>query len=286
MKKSKSSIMNYKIGIFTIAAAFALTACGGGEPKQETVITTQDDAPGDQSRDYLGSGEVMKQGDLTLTAYKESPKFEGATLKTATPKNGEKLKPGSTKVSYDIENFELGAQTEDAGKNGLANSGEGQHVHAILNNEPYMAHYEPSFDVDLKAGHYVLLSFLSRSYHESLKNAGVYELIQFNVGNSSGKDIDLNAPHIFYSRPKGTYKGDDTNKLLLDFYLVNCTLSKEGYKVRATINGAEFMITDWSAYIVEGLPKGKVDLKLELLDTNGATVNSPFNPTTRSVTLE
>ena len=286
--KSKLSIMNSKIGIFTILAAFALTACGGsGEPKQDTVITTQDDTPpGDQSREYLGSGEVMKQGDLTLTAYKESPKFDGATLKTTSPKNGEELKAGNIKFSYDIQGFELGAQTEGAGKNSLANSGEGQHIHAILNNEPYMAHYEPGFDVDLKAGHYVLLSFLSRSYHESLKNREAYELIQFTVGNSIKKDIDLSAPHIFYSRPKGTYKGDDTNKLLLDFYLVNCTLSKEGYKVRATINGNEFMITDWSAYVVEGLEKGKVDLKLELLDRNGSTVNSPFNPTTRTVTLE
>jgi len=278
--------MNFKIGIFTIVAAMALTACGGGgEAKQETGTTTHDEAPGDQSREYLGSGSVMKQGDLTMSMYKESPKFEGATIKTTAPKNGEKLEPGKVKFAYDIENFELGAQTEDAGENGLANSGEGQHIHAILNNEPYMAHYEPGFEVDLKAGHYVLLSFLSRSYHESLKSAGAYELIQFNVGNSS-EEIDLNAPHIFYSRPKGTYKGADTGKLLLDFYLVNCTLSKEGYKVKATINGHDFMITEWAAYVVEGLPKGKVDLRLELLDANNVTVASPFNPTTRSVTLE
>lgn len=284
--KPKSLIMNFKIGIFTIAAAFALSACGGSmESKQEEVTTPLEDAPGDQSRDYLGSGEVMKQGDLTLTAYKGSPTFEGATLKTLSPKNEEKVKPGNVKFTYDIQNFELGAQTEDAGKNGLANSGEGQHIHAILNNEPYMAHYEPSFEEELKAGHYVLLSFLSRSYHESLKNQEAFELIQFNVGDSN-KSIDLNAPHIFYSRPKGTYKGTDTDKLLLDFYLVNCKLSKEGYKVRATINGAEFMITDWAAYIVEGLPKGIVDLKLELLDGNNARVDSPFNPTTRKVTLE
>lgn len=285
--KLKSIIMNSKIGIFTIAAAFALSACGGGgEPKQDTVITTQDDVPGDQSREYLGSGSVMKQGDLTMSIYKESPKFEGATIKTTSPKNGDKLESGTVKFAYDIENFELGAQTEGAGNNGLANSGEGQHIHAILNNEPYMAHYEPGFEEDLDSGHYVLLSFLSRSYHESLKNPEAYELIQFNVGNSNKEGIDLNAPHLFYSRPKGTYKGDETHKLLLDFYLVNCTLSKEGYKVKATINGHDFMITEWAAYVVEGLPKGKVDLRLELMDRNGATVKSPFNPTTRSVTLE
>src|SRR5690554_6807624 len=163
--------MNFKIGIFTIAAAFALTACGGGtERNQDADISVQEDVPGDQSRAYLGSGEVMKQGDITLRAYKESPKFDGAAIKTLTPQNGEELEAGNIKFSYEIENYELGAQTEGAGSNGLANSGEGQHIHAILNNEPYMAHYDPHFNVDLENGHYVLLSFLSRSYHESLKN--------------------------------------------------------------------------------------------------------------------
>ena len=51
--------------------------------------------------------------------------------------------------------------------------------------------------------------------------------------------VDLNSEFLFYSRPKGTYKGKDTEKLLLDFYLINTTISPEGNKVKATINDTE-----------------------------------------------
>ena len=36
---------------------------------------------------------------------------------------------------------------------------------------------------------------------------------------------------------------------------------------------------------MEGLPKGEVTIKLELLDSEGNLVESPFNPVERTVTL-
>ncbi|MTI19743.1 phosphopeptide-binding protein, partial [Fulvivirga sp. RKSG066] len=64
------------------------------------------------------------------------------------------------------------------------------------------------------------------------------------------------------------------------------TLSPEGNKVRATINGEEFMIDEWAPHQIEGLPIGEVTVKLELLGENGQLVSSPFNPVERKVTLE
>jgi hypothetical protein len=167
-----------------------------------------------------------------------------------------------------------------------ANSAQGQHIHLILNNQPYTAHYGATFDQDLEDGHYVALSFLSRSYHESVKNPEAYVLRQFIVGETEGEPVDLTQPHMFYSRPKGTYTGADTKKVILDFYLVNLDLSPTGYKVRATINGEEFMITDWAPQFIEGLPMGQSTIKLELLDADGNLVNSPYNPVERTITLE
>ncbi len=91
---------------------------------------------------------------------------------------------------------------------------------------------------------------------------------------------------MFYSRPKGVYEGDDVKKLLLDFYLVNTEISPEGNKVRATINDIEFMIDEWAPYYIEGLSIGEVTIKLELLDSNGELIDSPFNPVVRKVTLK
>lgn len=278
--------MKSKFGVFAIASALILSACGGGNTEVKESDAMVGDTTANVVQEDLSSSDIMEKDGIKLTSYSTSPNFDGAKLTLKSPKNGDNLKAGTIKFEYEVEGYELGAQTSDAGTNGLANSGEGQHIHAILNNEPYMAHYQPGFETDLKDGKYVLLSFLSRSYHESLKNAEAMNIIEFTVGNSDAPSIDLTAPHLFYSRPKGAYKGVDTEKLLLDFYLVNCDLSADGYKVRVTLNNTEFMLTKWTPYIVEGLPKGDLNLKLELLDANGALVDSPYNPSTRTVQLQ
>ena len=128
----------------------------------------------------------------------------------------------------------------------------------------------------------LVLAFLSRSYHESVKNPNAYILEQ--VGEV--KDVDLSGEFLFYSRPKGTYKGDDTQKLLLDFYLVNTKISPDGNKVKATVQDKEFIIDEWAPYFIEGLPKGEITIKLELVDLNGNLIDSPFNSSERTVILE
>ena len=235
--------------------------------------------------------ETPEQTDpqITLTPLEGSPAFADATLSLTS---AEPAEDGNYDFAFEVQNYELGAQTESTPPNGLANSGNGQHIHLIVDNSPYSAHYESSFSTDkLSApGNHVVLAFLSRSYHESVKNieegAQSYFIGQYQTGDEAAKQADLSAPHMFYSRPKGTYKGDDIKRLMLDFFLLNVDLSPDGNKVRATINGTEFIIDKWQPYVIEGLQPGEVNVKLELLDASGALVESPFNPVERKVTLE
>tara|TARA_B110000003_G_scaffold151062_1_gene151982 strand:+ start:86 stop:793 length:708 start_codon:yes stop_codon:yes gene_type:complete len=183
--------------------------------------------------------------------------------------------------SFDVSDYILGMQTLKDFDYQLANSAKGQHIHFIVNNGPYSAHYEDTFTKQFEDSSNVILAFLSRSYHESVKNSNAYILTQ--VGEN---EIDLNKEFLFYSRPKGTYKGVDTEKLLLDFYLVNTNLSSSGNKVKATIQDTEFIIEEWAPYYIEGLPKGEIKIKLELIDASGNLIDSPFNPSNRTVILE
>ena len=184
-------------------------------------------------------------------------------------------------ISFDVINYELGIQSLRDFDYTLANSNKGQHIHFIVNNGPYSAHYQQNITKELDKGNNVILAFLSRSYHESVKNPNAFILTQ--TGNDK---INLNNEFLFYSRPKGTYKGVDTEKLLLDFYLVNTNISPDGNKVRATIQDTEFIIDEWAPYYIEGLPKGEITVKLELIDSNGNLIDTPFNPSTRTVMLE
>ena len=68
--------------------------------------------------------------------------------------------------------------------------------------------------------------------------------------------------------------------------MVNSEISANGNKVRATIQDKEFIIEEWAPYYIEGLPKGEIKIKLELIDSSGNLVDSPFNPSNRTVILE
>jgi hypothetical protein len=183
--------------------------------------------------------------------------------------------------SFETNNYELGIQTSNEFNYNLANSGKGQHIHFIVNNGPYSAHYSENFTKKIDEGD-ILLAFLSRSYHESVKNPEAYVFTE--IGNK--KEMDLSNEFLFYSRPKGKYVGEDTKKLLLDFYLINTEISEQGNKVRATIEDTEFIIDEWVPYYIEGLPKGEITIKLELINSNGDLIETPFNPSKRTITLE
>jgi len=227
---------------------------------------------------------AQKEGITLREIY--SIQFPQAHLSMEVPVNGTSVTDDSVSFSYRVENYSLGVMTGDYIEKSCANSAQGQHIHQILNNEPYTAHYNQSFKKNLADGHYVCLSFLSRSYHESIKDKAACQLSQFIVGEGQYEAFDTKAPHMFYSRPKGTYVGMDTEKILLDFYLVNCTLSEKGYNVKATINGTIFLLNKWTPFTIEGLPMGENIIQLELIDAKGQTVVSPYNPVTRKITLK
>lgn len=229
----------------------------------------------------------VEASNISLSPIEEDTQFSDAMLEQNAPADGATGLQSPVTFEYNVKNYELTKMTEAGHADMMANSQKGQHIHLIVNNRPYDALYETTYEKELEPGHYVELSFLSRSFHMSLKHPDAYVLRQFTVGNAQGEQADLNAPHMFYSRPKGTYTGQqETNKVMLDFYLVNTELSENGNKVRATINDQEFMITNWQPYFLEGLPMGENTIKLELLDENGELVESPFNPVTRTITLE
>lgn len=229
---------------------------------------------------------VMEKNGIKIYPAPATADFPNAELMLKSPVAGP-LKDGIDTFKFDVNNYTLGAQTPDADQKMCANSAKGQHIHFIWDNAPYAASYSPNFAQDIKPGHHVLLAFLSRSYHESIKHKGAYVLKEFNTGNGANDNFDEKAPHLFASRPKGEYIGEkEVKKVMLDFYLINCTLSPKGYKVRATINGTEFILTKWQPYIMEGLPLGENKVKLELLDKNNKLVKSPYNGTERTITLK
>lgn len=279
--------MEKKIVLLLSVAAVVLFSCTGKEQKQESASDTL--SVNDSSDPFAKNG-------LRLTEVTGSPEFPDAKIAIAQPKPGDFIKPGKVKFNFKVENYQLGNQTQDASDKMCANSKQGQHIHFILNNGPYAALYEPKNEVELEDGHYTLLAFLSRSYHESIKTKNAYAITQFIVGkpqtvdtiitedyetgelfktelayfpNDKKQQINLKLdsnPYLFYSRPKGTYTGPDTKKIMLDFYLLNTELSENGNKVKLMVDSTEFIITKWVPYFIEGLSMGEHKISLTLID--------------------
>lgn len=232
--------------------------------------------------------EEVAKPKITLEKLAGSPAYADASLVLDTKEEMVVKNSGEMDFSFAVKNYELGAQTEGPNAQKLANSGKGQHIHFILNNQPYSAHYEPNFKKEIPDGVHHLVAFLSRSFHESVKNENSVVVRKMVVGeNPEDKlSLDMKAPTLIYSRPKGEYKGKGAEQILLDFFVLNTTLSENGNKVKAKINGEEFMITEWVPHVIKGLPMGEVTIQLELIDEAGNLIPGPFNQVTRNVMLK
>ena len=77
-------------------------------------------------------------------------------------------------------------------------TGMGNHIHVILDNEPYEAYYELGQPFELRNltdGTHTLRVFASRPWHESYKNEGSFQMVTFTVrgGGDATKPTTTNA---------------------------------------------------------------------------------------------
>jgi hypothetical protein len=271
--------MNLKLTTIatTSVAILALTSCNNNSTESTTATDT------------AKVETTAPAAPITIKPVEGSPEFADAQLGIKNVK-AELQGTDSVKITvdYDVKNYELKNQTPDATTKSCANSKDGQHIHFILDNQPYMALYEPTktFTVPVKSEHY-LMSFLSRSYHESIKTPKAGVLYHFSVdekGKLTKMDIPK-TPMIFYSRPKGDYLGADTKNLLLDFYLYNTTLAANGNKVKVDVNGTNFDIDKWQPYFIENAPMGEVMVKVQLVDKDGKNIEGVNTSVSRTAKL-
>ena len=183
-----------------------------------------------------------------------------------SPNEGEVIAEGDVLLDIQLENWVLGPHP-------------GNHVHLIVDNEPYIALrdvgaplnlsalYRRTFERELEPGLHVVRMFPSRGHHESVKSGRPFVIRSFYVGASDGESFDPEAPVLTYSRPKGSAPhGQD---LLLDFYisgvagLVDDAASEPGDTVRVAEGGTASTETEWADHAIPGEAGYTVRLTLD-----------------------
>ena len=293
----------------------ALSSCGKSNDNANTTATTTVSPPGQQKL------SVVPRPQKIVDLMKERAEQDEAklTLRILSPAKNATINGSTVNVKLELSGDLKGYQPH---KDPV--TGTGNHLHVVLDNQPYEAYYELNQPFELRnviAGKHTLRVFPSRPWHEGYKNEGAFQMVEFTVkggGNDAkptttrtgqvmaspspstmreGKDVGAtNAgpahpakPLLTYSRPKGEYKGEDADPIMIDFWLSNAKLQGDGgeYRVRYTIDGGEARFIDiWGPIWLSGWITGKHFVKLELVDKNGNLVeNGGYNSTIREITV-
>lgn len=319
--------------VFILAAAALISACS--QPQTNTganssnagmtganTLNTKASPP--EARNL---SEVPRpQKIVDMTAQRGEQDEAKPILKVVEPNEGATINSSTVRVKLDLSGDLKGYQP----MKDMA-TGTGNHIHVILDNQPYEAHYilEQGFELrNVADGEHTLRLFPSRPWHESYKNEGAFQTVKFTVKNGAananqpattnsgqqmsnasantnanavmtpeGKDmqastagaVDFKRPLLTYSRPKGEYKGADSDAIMIDFWLSNAKLQGDGgeYRVRYSIDGEDAkFIAKWQPIWISGWTSGKHTVKLELVDKDGNLVeNGGYNSTTREITV-
>ncbi len=251
----------YLIFIVITVGLFLFAACSSGNDNYATATTTVTPPPHQTLT-------VVPRPQSILDLMKQRGEQDQAkpVLKIVTPAKDAIINGSTVAVKLDLSGDLKGYMPHKDPA-----TGKGNHIHVILDNQPYEAYYELGQPFELRnvmAGKHTLRVFPSRPWHESYKNDGAFPMVTFTVkgggdaakptttntgqtmanNNASptpstpreGKDmvsstggvVDATKPLLTYSRPKGEYKGADADPIMIDFWLTNAKLKGDGGEYR------------------------------------------------------
>ena len=244
------------LAIITVTAIFS--ACGGAANTAKTGNANAAAPAGAQTLVVVERPQRL----VEMSKARGEQDKAAPTLKIVEPAPNAALPSSTVKVklaiSGDLKGYKPSMNEE---------THTGNHIHVILDNQPYEAYYNLDQEFELKNvsdGEHTLRVFPSRPWHESYKNEGAFQMVKFSVQNggaetdkpattstgekmanantdaakptpeikemkeSSAGAIDPKKPLLTYSRPKGEYKGADAAEIMLDFWLLNGKLVGDG----------------------------------------------------------
>ncbi len=258
---------------------------------------------------FLYAAVETKEGspnpnDIQVVPVDPTPAPDDVELRIQYPDYGYVEKKETINIEMRLDWFPLGVDSDFPRRHELYSDNQGQTIHIFIDDHDYFEINDALFDaVDdhddyfdqiaefkipfpLSQGVHVIRAFPCRSFGESLKEGKSYKDSIFYFKKKEGTAFDLKSPYLTYNTPQGTFQ-DETKPILLDFYIRNCALSKDGYKVRVTIDGEnQRFLYEWKPYYIYGLKKGAHKIRLELINPQNNLIPGSFNNVEKTFFIE
>ncbi|MCA1575481.1 MAG: hypothetical protein LC770_13305 [Acidobacteria bacterium] len=244
--------------VITAVAALSLAGCSGNQDNAHTTATSTVTPPPTQVLRVVSTSQAVLDHKKARGEQEEAK----PELHVISPSKGAVINGPVVAVKLHIAGDLKGYKPDKDPA-----TQKGNHIHVILDNQPYEAYYELDQPFELRnvvAGKHTLRVFPSRPWHESYKNDGAFRMLTFTVkgggdaskptttntgqtmanNNSGGSaqttregkdmpastagDVDPTKPLLTYSRPKGEYNGAEADPIMIDFWLSNAKLKGDG----------------------------------------------------------
>ena len=266
-----------------------LGACGGSEaPPAQSPTPASSTPPPKPETEEAEAKPAEPTYDVDFVEAKQSPRLDKAPQVRIDVPGYNQFLPASlvkaTRVRYKIQ--------------GWQRVPEGSYVQFVLDGKPFRPVKDPTEKVmltdivgteEMKEGEHILAAFVNRPNHESIKAERGIAVRRFFVGKRGQGGWDSNHdPLLIVGSPHGTYESD----VLVDWYVLNASISKDEYSVRVSLEGPgikpegiQRVITEWKPWIVlSAHDDGEYKVKVELLDPNGEV--PPYGTTERTFTVK
>ena len=160
---------------FLLASLVWFAACGGNTDNANTTATTAVTPPPKQVLSVVPRPQAIL--DLMKARGEQDQAKPG--LKIVSPANNSTINGSKVEVKLNLTGDLKGYMPHKDPA-----TGKGNHIHVILDNQPYEAYYELGQPFELRnviAGKHTLRVFPSRPWHESFKNEGAFQMAVFTV---------------------------------------------------------------------------------------------------------
>lgn len=201
------------IGVIVMTALFLAACASDDNANRNTTATTTvtppvtTTSPAAQSltptdRPQKIKDEMTKRGEQDEAA---------PSLRFVEPREGATINGSTVNVKLSLAGDLKGYKPAKDPATGLGN-----HIHVILDNQPYEAYYNLDQPFELRnvsEGKHTLRVFASRPWHESYKNPGSFQMVTFTVkgGGDASKPTTTNTGQVMADNKNAANKSANAN---------------------------------------------------------------------------